>query len=226
MYADTRDSDNFAHRYAQSLMFCDNPEVNQWAYVEGIVGNYVHVHRILSQEGEMNRVLLPRKEAKLRTVLPPVQFYNDIMRGEAFFLRKKPRRQYKQTFSLDTADIVYPFWNTLPRGFQHEIADQLIESGTSTITKLGWVLNNNRYPTIQEAAKILGEGEAASVAVSKNFMVSITPAKDSMMRLWYTHIPIGEVNAMSGRVIIEKLFLLQEVKDCLRDQKCTWVVVS
>lgn len=224
MYVNMQDEDNFNHRHGSTLMFSETHK--QWVFVDGIFeAGAVHFRLITDSSGRTTRDKLSKAKIRFLSKNPEIQFYNDFLRGEALFLRKKSRRQYRQTLSMESSDISYPFWSSLPLPFQRELGANL-PNGAATITTFGWLLNNHRYKTFEETIRCLDDTEMASCAFSKNFMLSLNPTNRESYRLWYTHIPVGVVNKATRKVVVDKLFLLQEVKDCLRSQNCSWVVVE
>lgn len=226
MYADWKDVENFNHKHAGTIMFSER--LSEWLYVRGMVNNdAVSVDRVLDRNFKISKETWSfiDKDLKLVKRGPDVQYYNDFGRGEGLFYRRRPRRTHRHTLAMECADLTYPFFSTLPESLQRELLVTLPSIHNNTYGFI-WVLNNNSYPSFEESIGRLESSEMASCAFHKNFMVSMSPKDPGKYVIWYTHLPIGTIQSDVQRIHIEKLILLQEVQDTLKEQGCKWLVVA
>lgn len=228
MYANLNEVENFNHKHAGTLMYSEM--LSKWIMIEHLDGGYLQ-YRIPEKGVASKRMATHVRDLppKLLKKAPEISFYNDFSRGEALYVRRNPRRTARHTITLESIDATYPFWDNLPKALRSELMNTLPHS-CSNLNSFGVLLNNNKLLSFRDAVTSLEDGEMASCAFDANFMVSLSPTKKedggNNYLLWYTHIPVGYITKKDERVVVEKMFLLQEVKDILRGQNCKWVVVA
>lgn len=226
MYADWKDVENFNHKHGGTIMFSEAQK--EWLYVCGMVsGKNISIHKVADETLKLKKenVDLSINDLKLLKKGPDVQFYNDFRRGEGLFYRRRPRRTFRHTLTIECAELSYPFFGTLPGALQREL-DMTLPSAHGNAYGFIWILNNNSYPSFEGALEQVESSKMASCAFNKNFMVSMSPKEAGKNVIWYQNLPIGTVQRSEQRINIDKLLLLQEVRDTLKEQGCKWLVVA
>lgn len=229
---DDSELENFNHKFADTLVFDEiQAKWSRCSMIDPAERNSLYIGVADRNYRFHNRGIdLRVNEVRLSKRSPDRGFYNNFDNGECLYLSRLPVRSYKHTITHTTSTFNNRAWELFPVQLAREITQtQGFGFGTRTsLGQLSYVLNNHRFVPFEEAIFKVVEGDMISCAFHKNFMLSLGLFRDSpeALQLWYDSVPIGMVNPSTHQINITKLLLLQEIKDTLKEQNCSWQVVE
>jgi hypothetical protein len=228
---DDLELETFNHKFSDTIVFDEDRQ--RWVKCVPIEPHERHVLYLGTPDSlyrwQYRTVNLNREEAKLSKRSPDRGFYNNFEAGECFYLHRLPVRSYKHTITHQTSNFTNRAWELLPAALVRELnVTPSAWVNRNSLAVMAYVLNHHKFLSIDESIAKVSEGDMVSCAFHKHFMISIGFFKDSpeALQLWYENIPIGMVNPMTRQITVSKLLLLQEIKDTLREQNCSWQVVE
>jgi hypothetical protein len=231
---DDLELENFNHKFSDTIVFDEAREV--WVKCSQIDPGERHILHLGTPDSlyrfQYRTLNLKVDEVQLSKRSPERGFYNNFNSGECLHLARLPVRSYKHTASQQSITFNSRAWDLFPAQLTREVA-QVVPIHAQGVTRLNlgfvaYVLNHHKLVSFDEAVAKVGEGDMISCAFHKHFMLSIGFFKNQpeSLQLWYENVPIGMVNPTNRQITVTKLLLLQEIKDTLREQNCSWQVAE
>ena len=132
----------------------------------------------------------------------PMGFMNH--KGYAYYCSRLPRRQQKQGLSENT-------FSCCPVAFQHEVGS--VSFGTATQLQPFVDMVKGRYPTMEEALRLLSSEEAKSVGFSRTYALIRDLELDGLIYLYHKQEKVGFI--LDGALKLSKSAVC--LKESLRE---------